>query len=274
MKHSWTDDNPLALAIGVASAVVPSLLLLWYFYARDVNPKPRAIVFKTFALGFLVVIPVAVLELTVFADLHFVTHPLFLGLTKGFWGAAIPEELLKFMVVVFYCARHREFNERMDGMVYGAVASLGFATLENLLYVRAGDLAMAISRGVTAVPCHAFLGAIMGYYVGQARFDSRGRGRLLATGLVLAILLHGLYDSPLLTIKALGLSGRPLTLSEVLLVSALSGLALGALTVAGGLALRLNRRLRTAQLSFKARLEAQLRAQARIREKLFQGHLG
>lgn len=86
----------------------------------------------------------------------------------------------------------------MDGIVYGATASLGFATLENVLYVSDGGLHVAILRAFLAVPGHAFLGAIMGYYVSRAKFTGGDRRPLLVRALAIPILLHGLYDTPLL----------------------------------------------------------------------------
>src|SRR5579883_1132616 len=117
----------MMLALSVVSGLLPSFILLGYFYAHDVNREPGKAVLMTYALGIIILVPVAVLELTVFGEFHAFNHPFLAGLTKAFWGAAIPEELLKFLVVVGYCARLRTFDERMDGMVYGAVASLGFA---------------------------------------------------------------------------------------------------------------------------------------------------
>jgi RsiW-degrading membrane proteinase PrsW (M82 family) len=256
----------MMLAISVLSAVLPSLLLLWFFYSWDVNPAPWRVIWITFGLGIAMVAPVLALELTVFRDAS-IPNPYLAGLVKGFWGAAVPEELLKFLVVAGYCMRHKAFDERMDGMVYGAVASLGFATMENILYVTGADLPLALSRALTAVPCHAFLGAIMGFYIGQARFDSKSRGRYLALGLGLALILHGLYDFPLLTIRELDLAGQKRTTPEMLIVVALNGLSVAVLLVNGLLAIKLLRSLRTSQLRIKKRLEAQ------IRERLFKGHL-
>jgi len=90
----------------------------------------------------------------------------------------------------------------MDGVVYGATASLGFATLENILYVAHGGWIVAVARALTAVPCHACLGAILGYYVGQARFKSE-RKVSPWLGLLVATLLHALYDFPLLAVRGL-----------------------------------------------------------------------
>ena len=81
--------------------------------------------------------------------------------------AAIPEEFVKLAILVGYNMRHHAFDEPMDGIVYGVVASLGFATLENMLFVFEGGISVAVSRAFTAVPLHAFVGAIMGYYVGR-----------------------------------------------------------------------------------------------------------
>jgi RsiW-degrading membrane proteinase PrsW (M82 family) len=257
----------MILAFTVISAILPSLLLVWYFHAQDVNPNPGRPVLVTFFLGVLIVFPVAALELTAFSDLPCGANPYVVGLVKGFWTAAIPEELLKFLVIVMYCSRLSDFGDRMDGMVYGSVASLGFAAMENVVYVTSGGFGLALSRAFTAVPCHAFLGAIMGYYVGQARFNSRQRGRLLATGLILAIILHGLYDFPLLTIQALNLGDRPVTPWETFQVSALSGMTIVVLLSQGVLTLQLQRDLRARQLRVQARLRVQIRA------KLFEGYV-
>jgi uncharacterized membrane protein required for colicin V production len=183
----------------IPAAVLPSLLLIWYFYSRDVFPEPRGLLLKTFGLGCLTVLPVLLVGLPVY---FLVVMPLAAvspaagAVAAAVLTAAIPEEFFKFLVVVRYCSRQPEFDEPMDGVVYGAVASLGFATLENVLYVSGGGLETALARSLTAVPCHAFLGAIMGYYVGQARFHPERRGSLLATGLGLPMLLHALYDAP------------------------------------------------------------------------------
>jgi RsiW-degrading membrane proteinase PrsW (M82 family) len=258
----------MTITIGLLSAVIPSLVLLWYFYSRDVYPEPPVVILVTFGWGILIVVPVVVLELTLFADRQMVMNPYLAGLSKGFWGAAFPEELLKFLVVVFYCSRHREFDDPMDGMVYGAVASLGFASMENLLYIASGGLTVAIARAVTAVPCHAFLGAIMGYYVGQARFYLQKRASLLFRGLVIAIFLHGLYDFPLMTLMSMNdLEMESSPTDNALMALGLTTVSVAVLLFNCLLAVRLIRRLRLDQLQVKARLDAL------IREQLFKGHL-
>jgi RsiW-degrading membrane proteinase PrsW (M82 family) len=236
------------LYLTLPAAVLPSLLLIWYFFSRDVFPEPRAVLLKTFALGCLVVIPVLVVAVPL---LFLVVQPLSAvnpvagAIAAAVLTAAVPEEFFKFLVVWGYCSRQPEFDEPMDGIVYGVVASLGFATLENVVYVAGGGGEAALARAFTAVACHAFLGALMGYYVGQARFRPEARARLLATGLGLPMLLHALYDAPLMVLQ---FAGETLLNSHVVLTVALVGLAFGVLAVLGICTVVLVDRLRRDQL--------------------------
>jgi RsiW-degrading membrane proteinase PrsW (M82 family) len=189
-----------ALVLG-GSAVVPSILLLWYIRARDRNPEPRSLVLKTFLLGALICVPVVPTAMAL-EGLGMRLLPDFGGgpLSKAFLGAAIPEELFKFLVLRWYVWRKPAFDEPLDGVVYGATASLGFATLENILYVGEHGLTVAVLRAVTAVPGHAFTGVVMGAFLGRARFAAPSRQfGLLAAGFFWAVLLHGAYDAFLFT---------------------------------------------------------------------------
>ena len=194
------------IALIAVSAITPSLLILWFFHARDVYREPARVLWATFGLGVLTIpaVLLAVWPVVAFSGLDRISNPYAAGLADAFITAAIPEELFKFSVLYLYAQRHREFDEPMDGVVYGVAAALGFATLENILYVSSGGVGVAVMRAVTAVPCHAFAGAIMGYYVGQAKFRPQERGKLLAIALAAPIILHGLYDFPLLTLKNMG----------------------------------------------------------------------
>jgi RsiW-degrading membrane proteinase PrsW (M82 family) len=200
------------------SAVVPSLLLLWYIYARDRNPEPRGLLLKTFLLGAAIcapVIPVAIWLESLGREWQ--TGVWSTALVRAFLGAAIPEELFKYLVLRRYVWNKPAFDEPLDGVVYGATASLGFATLENILYVGDGGLEVAVLRALTAVPEHAFTGVIMGAFLGRARFaqDEGQRFRLLAAGLGWAILLHGAYDAFLMTETAFALLALPSLLVAV-----------------------------------------------------------
>ncbi|GMU93525.1 MAG: hypothetical protein AMXMBFR4_25830 [Candidatus Hydrogenedentota bacterium] len=189
--------------VSFAAAVAPALLLVRYFHLRDIYPEPPKVLWTTFFLGALIVAPV----LGIVYPLHYcVGVPAGYaaqGLWVGFVYAAIPEEFFKLAVLRGYSLRQRAFDEPMDGVVYGVVASLGFAAFENVMYVMQGGLGLALMRALTAVPAHAFMGVIMGYYVGRAQFDPQRRAHLMGKGFLYAVLVHGFYDAPLLTVRAM-----------------------------------------------------------------------
>ncbi|HEX5747125.1 MAG TPA: PrsW family intramembrane metalloprotease [Archangium sp.] len=200
------------------SAVVPSLLLLWYIYARDRNPEPRGLLLKTFLLGAAICAPVVPVAMWLESlGREWETGAWSTALVRAFLGAAIPEELFKYLVLRRYVWNEPAFDEPLDGVVYGATASLGFATLENILYVGDGGLGVAMLRALTAVPQHAFTGVIMGAFLGRARFAADGAQRfgLLAAGLGWAILLHGAYDAFLMTETGFALLALPALLTSV-----------------------------------------------------------
>jgi len=231
------------LSVLALSMVMPSLLLLWYFHSRDAYPEPASVVWRTFGLGVLSAIPVLMFALPMGTFLEGIDDPFLAGVYEAFVLASIPEEVCKLAVILWYARRHSAFDEPMDGLVYGVAASLGFATLENVLYVAQGGLGVAMMRAVTSIPGHATFGAIMGYYVGRAHF-SRGRARpLLIKALLIPILLHGVYDAPLMIAPRLeGGNGETIAAGLLTLVP----LVLGVSVIA---ALRMSRGLRAHQLA-------------------------
>jgi len=240
----------------ILSAIIPSLLLLWYFYKRDLNPEPQGVLLKTFLYGILIVVPVTIIALPLCVLNAQLNHPLLAGLFSALLCAAVPEEFFKFLVITRYSARHPAFDEPMDGVVYGATASLGFATLENILYVAQGGWFVAAARALTAVPCHACLGAILGYYVGQARFNIE-RKVSVWMGLFVAIIIHGLYDFPLFVMRGLG----DYSPENLVLFLGLNVFFLAILTFAIVWTLKIVRRLRREQVQERQEQEAEKQAQ-------------
>jgi diamine N-acetyltransferase len=82
----------------------------------------------------------------------------------------------------------------LDGIVYGVMIGMGFATLENILYVQKFGMQTGLLRMFLSVPAHATFGVLMGYYAGKAKFEIPNRTRLLFLGLFWAVLFHGLFD--------------------------------------------------------------------------------
>src|SRR6202163_4644700 len=162
----------LVPGVMVACAIAPALILLWLVVAADSRPEPPRVVWTAVALGALTVIPAGLLELWL-QRLIPISHNPWLGADQSaLLFAAIPEEAIKVSIIAAIALRARDFDEPMDGVVYGTAVGLGFAAVENVLYV-AGNTHwafVAITRGVLSVPFHGALGAIAGAYIARAGF--------------------------------------------------------------------------------------------------------
>jgi len=121
------------------------------------------------------------------------------ALLTGFFAGGLVEEILKFSVLYFFVMKKNEFNEPMDGIVYGVLASLGFATYENIEYVyfladkyEVSSFSMAYTRAFSAVPMHGLAGVVMGFYF--ALYSFIGDRKYIGYALVMPLLFHGSYN--------------------------------------------------------------------------------
>lgn len=176
-------------------AIVPALLLWVYIYGRDRKKEPVRLLLKALLYGVLAV-PL------VFA-IHFLLAWLGIDVQsnvflRAFVSAALIEEGCKFYLLRKLIWRNPAFDERFDGIVYSVYVSLGFAIVENLLYlfVYTPETAFAtgIQRALWAVPAHFLFAVIMGYYLSWAKFNPEHRKNFLFLSLFLAVLAHGGYD--------------------------------------------------------------------------------
>jgi RsiW-degrading membrane proteinase PrsW (M82 family) len=181
-------------------ALAPGIFLAWYFYHRDsYEPEPKLKIIKIFIIGGILVFPAALGEIGIMSLIKINTNALFHIFILSFLIIAPIEELLKYYAVRRWIYNSVEFDEAMDGIVYTVAASLGFATVENVLYVIQHGIGTGILRAFLAVPGHALFGALMGSYLGRAKFRPDKETKLIITGILLAIFCHGLYDFLVLT---------------------------------------------------------------------------
>ncbi|MBN2664787.1 MAG: PrsW family intramembrane metalloprotease [Bacteroidales bacterium] len=174
----------------------PVILLLLFIYLRDkYDREPVKQVLKILFFGMLTPIPVLVID---FGWMAIEPSLGLAGFGKVFYDsfivAGLTEETFKFLVIVIFIWKHKEFNEKFDGIVYAMFASMGFALVENFLYVFQHGAGVGILRAFTAVPAHAMFGITMGYFFGLAKFTPEKRTSLLLASLFVPILLHGFYD--------------------------------------------------------------------------------
>lgn len=185
----------------VAAAVVPSAVILALlnlrFDGRGLRAgRPWSIVLLAFAMGALSSFPAYYMEklltVTPWSFKNFGVLFAFAMIVAG-----MVEESCKFVAFYLGPRRSRWFAEEYDGILLVAAVSLGFATLENIVYVREGGLATAYTRAFTAIPLHACCGVLMGSYLGMARARKSVRwsdANLPLSGLLAAVALHGMYD--------------------------------------------------------------------------------
>lgn len=170
-------------------AVLPSVVIAIFLYRNDLYEKERVRhLWGAFGLGCLTVIPVLIIGLLIKID---VENNAFYD---AFIEAALIEEVFKFLFFYFFIYNKSYLNEPYDGIIYAAFVSLGFATIENILYVFQNGILIAILRMFMAVPGHAIFGVLMGYYAGLAKFKHQNQWVYLLIGLLFAFLTHGLYD--------------------------------------------------------------------------------
>jgi len=180
-------------------AIAPAVALFLFFYLRDrYRREPLGVMLVTFALGAASLVPAAITSLSLQKLTGWRSSTP--SLLQAFLGAMIivglVEEGAKFLVVRFYAYHRPEFDEPYDGIMYSVMAALGFATLENIIYILSRGAGTGVMRALLAMPSHAFDGVLMGYFLGEAKFarDDRTGNWLSALGFGLAVTAHGLYD--------------------------------------------------------------------------------
>ncbi len=191
-------ETILNICLQIVLSVAPGILIAAFVYRRDRYEKePHALLLACFGLGMVAVAPAIGAE-NLAVGLGFDKgHNVLRVFIHAFFIVAFTEELLKYLVLCYFAMPKKDFNEPFDGITYSVMIAMGFATMENLLYVfdtRLPDpLNVALRRMFTAVPAHAANAVLMGYFMGLAKF-ARDRQALMFTALMSAVVAHGLYD--------------------------------------------------------------------------------
>ena len=193
----------MILALYIAAAVVPALLLMKYIYNKDTVEKEPGYLLKALVIGGVLAALVSIVLETIGTRL----------LTAGVnSGSPIFVILLAFLVVaaveegtkLFFLKRRSwkdsNFSHLFDGVVYSAFVSLGFAAFENIGYIFGYGLGVFFARALLAIPGHLGFSVFMGIFYSRAkqceiRGDRLGCRVNLVLGYLIAVFLHGFYDS-------------------------------------------------------------------------------
>lgn len=199
------------MTILLAASLIPPFYLLWRVYQKDqIEKEPVGLLVTIFLLGMLSTLPAGILEtigqVLLARALPFdlevqgnAPTPVIFRLLFYFIIVGGAEELVKYMAMRIPTWRNPEFNYVFDGVVYGVTSALGFAALENVLYVLDSGLLTAGVRAWTAIPLHCIAGIFMGHFYGIAKAadlwnERRIRDRMLRRSVVFPMIIHGAYD--------------------------------------------------------------------------------
>ena len=189
------------IRIFLAVALAPVIVLLYFIYRKDrKSPEPWGQLLKAFFMGVLS-IPIALL-------LTIPLNPCVLWaaqagdvaaqIADAFFSAAIPEEAAKLLMLWLLLRKNKYFDEHMDGIVYAVFISMGFAAVENVLYLADSYdqfIAVGITRALFAVPGHFCYAILMGYYFSLVKFSSTPSVKNKVLVLLAPVLAHGIYDA-------------------------------------------------------------------------------
>jgi RsiW-degrading membrane proteinase PrsW (M82 family) len=202
--HLLKKEDAVNLWLIIAVSIVPGLLWLWFFYRQDAfEPEPKHLLLFLFGLGMVAVLPALWFELPwrdqLIASLHQHNIKRLAFLSYVIVGGG--EETAKLIALYITINWSNEFNEPLDGIIYGVTVGLGFASLENLFYASTRGITLGVFRAAVTTLAHASFSGWLGYYMAKAKF--RNNPFWMAAGLLLAIFMHGTYDFLLLSVSGL-----------------------------------------------------------------------
>ena len=186
------------------SSIVPALIIMFIVNRHDHehDKEPWGLLMKCFFGGVLSTL----LSLVFSAPLSLISFNgnIVSSFYEAFFTASIPEELAKWIMLHLIVRKSTHFNQYYDGIIYAVFVSMGFALLENIIYVMEGGIDTAIIRAVFAVPGHMLDAVLMGYFYSLAKFESGNqRNRHVVLSLFAPIIAHGVYDFILIYVSGI-----------------------------------------------------------------------
>jgi RsiW-degrading membrane proteinase PrsW (M82 family) len=177
------------------ASITPVLIFLYLIFRKDKNKEPISLLAKCFFGGFISIIITLLIDIPIMSLGHLFQTPFLKSFFDSFIVAAIPEEFSKFIILYWIIWKSKFFDEHYDGIVFAVFVSLGFALVENIVYVFEHGMRIAFFRAILAVPGHGLFAVAMGYFLSKAKLKSDGdHKRYLALSLLVPMLMHGIYD--------------------------------------------------------------------------------
>jgi len=183
---------------GIVMALVPAAIWLVAFYSQDrLEPEPKSFVIGVFLLGAALAVGIGQpLIRNFFGVQNWTGNNLGVDLLAAILIVGFTQEFLKYAAVRYTVFYTREFDERVDGIIYGAAAGLGYATMLNLQYIVGNggvDMVVGVMRVATLALAHASFSGVTGYFIGIAKFERKGPF-WLPMGITIAAVLNGVVS--------------------------------------------------------------------------------
>jgi RsiW-degrading membrane proteinase PrsW (M82 family) len=180
----------------LALSIAPGIAISLYIFLKDrFNREPHLNLLICFLLGCLSVLPAILIQLlTVKPVERLMGEGILYTAVFAYLIVGFSEEWSKYIMLRSYAYPRKSFDEPFDGIVYSVMIGMGFATVENILYVQQHGLGTAVVRMFLSVPAHATFAVLMGYFAGKAKFKPERRKFYLFTGIFWAAFFHGTYD--------------------------------------------------------------------------------
>ncbi|MEK6795351.1 MAG: PrsW family intramembrane metalloprotease [Spirochaetota bacterium] len=184
-------------------AVVPVALIAFYVRRRNIHKiYSDTSIFKVFALGMLIGFPIGFVEEFLAWVVGGYLESTAFYIYESYFIAGFVEETFKILAIAWIVYDRKDFNQRMDGIVFCVVAALGFSFHENLVYMfqyyPEHSFFIAIQRAILCTPGHALMTGIAGYFVAVAKYEGRAHRAYedfyVIIGWISAIFLHGTWN--------------------------------------------------------------------------------
>jgi len=194
--------------------ILPSLVWLFYYLKKDVHPESNKMILKIFMWGAIITIPVFFVQIGSANLLEKINlDPSISSLIYWFLIISFSEEFLKYLVIRLKVINSHHLDEPLDIMIYMVIAALGFAAVENILYIFTSPenfsfteilnrtLILSFIRFIGATFLHTLCSAVIGYAVAISLCDLKNRRLEAGFGIIIAVALHGLYNFSIITLE-------------------------------------------------------------------------
>ena len=187
----------------ILAAIAPVAVVIWYIYRKDrKQPEPTKLLIKAFIYGILSALLTLVIVIPFEAITEFANDEVSnigSAIFNAFFMAAIPEELAKLVMLWLLLRKNPHFDEKFDGIVYAVCIGMGFAGIENVMYLAGGIedgswISIGISRALFSIPGHFLFAVLMGYYYSLYYWGIDRSLKAKTMILVAPVLAHGLFD--------------------------------------------------------------------------------